>query len=974
MMLVWLFWLLMLSIGKIALGQHRYYERQVAQGRDDYYSGRGEAAGEWVGAGSDALGLSGRTPSQRFSALIAGQDPRDPGERLRSSERDPKVAALDLTFSAPKSVSVLAAVGPDRLAAELIWAHEQAVRAALSYLEDAAVRVRRGHDGERVERGAGLIAVAYRHRMSRALDPQLHTHVVAANLTRGPDGRYTALHGAPLYRAAKTAGYLYQSHLRAIVSERLGLTWGEVHKGAAELEGVPNEVLQEFSKRRREMLHAAEEGGIPLTSKAAAESAAIATRDRKRYGIDTHTWREEVRARAGELGLTRAAIGTLIERGRRRTRAGLAMRAPVDERSLGDRLTSPQGLTERANTFDERAVLQEFAAHARSGLSVDEVRAQARRLAGRPDVIHTERGEMTTAELLACEKRLIAAALGRAGECAGIVAPDLIHREISRAPFQLTDEQTTAVNAAIDSGDGVSVIEALAGTGKTFTAGALGAIYRRSGHEVLGVAPTARAARELSEQAGIPSRTLDRLLLDIHQLGDELPHRCVVIFDEAGMAPTRSSALLLTLAARARAKMIAIGDPGQLASVQAGGWLRAVGRDLGAHRLTEVMRQRDPGERRALAALHEREPHRYLQWAERARRIEAWGSAAVARERAVEEWQEAVRQVGPTEAVMIARDNDTRDSLNTAARELCRALGLLGEERTYGRLPLAEGERVICRRNDRMIEVDNGMRGTVRHLDRDRVVIQTDGGRVRELPASYVAEHLEHAYALTAHGMQGGTVERAIVVASPRDLTAGWSYTALSRARRATRLVLHEREVGADRGEFAPVGQTRNESTDLLARVARHMRDRDDEDLAIEQLPSGPDEIELGADAPKAASQQIAAARRALQGIEDFDARLSALSTQHERLTQRLEQLARTPGQQRRDRDAKAPERAHLDAAMAECTRELGILINQRNILLREAGGQCERDRLERAIRQYTPQHRQVREEQVERELGSPGR
>src|ERR1700716_3370143 len=100
----------MLSIGKIALGQHRYYEQQVAQGRDDYYSGRGEAPGEWVGAGARALGLNERVSGEQFSALVAGMDPRDPTVRLRSSERDPEIAALDLTFSAPKSVSVLAAV------------------------------------------------------------------------------------------------------------------------------------------------------------------------------------------------------------------------------------------------------------------------------------------------------------------------------------------------------------------------------------------------------------------------------------------------------------------------------------------------------------------------------------------------------------------------------------------------------------------------------------------------------------------------------------------------------------------------------------------------------------------------------------------------------------------------------------------------------------------------------------------------
>jgi hypothetical protein len=77
----------MLSIGKIALGQHRYYEQQVAGGEDDYYSGRGEAPGEWIGSGTEALALSGRVSPEQFAAVIAGSDPRGPSVRLRSSER-----------------------------------------------------------------------------------------------------------------------------------------------------------------------------------------------------------------------------------------------------------------------------------------------------------------------------------------------------------------------------------------------------------------------------------------------------------------------------------------------------------------------------------------------------------------------------------------------------------------------------------------------------------------------------------------------------------------------------------------------------------------------------------------------------------------------------------------------------------------------------------------------------------------------
>ena len=307
--------------------------------------------------------------------------------------------------------------------------------------------VRRGEGGKHVERAEGLIAAAYRHRMSRALDPQLHTHVVAANLARGSDGRFTALHGAPLYRAAKTAGFLYQAHLRALVRGRLGLQWGEVHRGASELEGVKRPVIEHFSKRRGEMLRAAEEGGIGLETKAAGESAALATRDRKQYGIETHTWREEVRSRAAELGLGAEELDDLFREGSERPVGGLIERDRESEQSLADRLAGPEGLTAKSNTFDERAVLQEFAASATQGALVSEVRGRAERFAERPDVIATSRGEMTTAELVDCERRLIAAAVGRAGEGAAIVDASLAERAIARAERPLTEEQAMAVRA-----------------------------------------------------------------------------------------------------------------------------------------------------------------------------------------------------------------------------------------------------------------------------------------------------------------------------------------------------------------------------------------------------------------------------------------------------------------------------------------------------------------------------------------------
>ena len=296
---------------------------------------------------------------------------------------------------------------------------------------------------------------------------------------------------------------------------------------------------------------------------------------------------------------------------------------------------------------------------------------------------------------------------------------------------------------------------------------------------------------------------------------------------------------------------------------------------------------------------------------------------------------------------MIARDNDTRAAFNGAARELWRALGLLGEESTYGSAEVAVGDRVICRRNDRLIDVDNGMRGTVRHVDGDRVVIDTDSGLVRELPGAYVSEHLEHAYSLTGHGMQGGTVETALVVASPRDLTAGWSYTALSRARGETRLLIHDHQPTEGRGEFAPSEQTPTLArSDLLACVQRHMLERDDEDLAIEQLAGAgrADDPEVAGSRALASEppQERGAARaepappsaatraqlcelrerierlqaqlqalptRRLQHIEHYDERTLTLLTQRERHAERLAALPEPHRRFGREHDSHASER-----------------------------------------------------------------
>ena len=380
--------------------------------------------------------------------------------------------------------------------------------------------------------------------------------------------------------------------------DRLGLEWGPVHKGAAELRELPVGVLRTFSQRRAQVLAAVAvkeaELGRPLTKAERATWGAIATRDRKQYGIETHTWREEITARAAEHGLDRQLIDQITGRGQQRLEHGeLAGDGALEqagervaERELAVVLAGPDGLTERSNTFDDPAVLREFAAAATQGARVETVRALGERFAGRGDVLATTRGTLTSADLVERERALIDLATSRAGGGVAQLDETTVTAAIAVGDRALNAGQADAVRAVATSGNGVDVIEALAGTGKTYTAGAIADLYEQAGYTVIGVAPSGRAVRELSEQARIASRTLDSRLLAI-DAGRPLPDRSVVIFDEAAMASTRHSERLLAHAATVGAKVIAIGDPGQLPSVQAGGWLAAISQRLGSARLTE---------------------------------------------------------------------------------------------------------------------------------------------------------------------------------------------------------------------------------------------------------------------------------------------------------------------------------------------------------------------------------------------------
>ena len=251
----------MLRLGKVATGGHAYY-LEVAGG-----TGTGaEPPGRWLGSGGAVLGLTGEVEEASLDALLRGRHPVD-GRVLGTAHHRVRVAAFDLTFCAPKSVSVLHALGPGPVRASVAEGHEAAVEAALQYAERHALGVRRrmGPGGPRVTEGAEGTAVAgFVHRTSRALDPHLHTHVVAANLGRGPDGVWRALDGRGVYAHAGATAAVYHAQLRYELTTRLGVAWGRLDRGRADIAGIGPEARREFSTRSAQIgAHLAARGLAP---------------------------------------------------------------------------------------------------------------------------------------------------------------------------------------------------------------------------------------------------------------------------------------------------------------------------------------------------------------------------------------------------------------------------------------------------------------------------------------------------------------------------------------------------------------------------------------------------------------------------------------------------------------------------------------------------------------------------------------
>ncbi len=807
-----------------------------------YYSERGEVAGVWMGSGAEALGLQGQVRDQSLLALLAGYAPdarRLPNGVWEGRELVPAPAGgqhmpgIDATFKAPKSVSLLWAFGCDVQLGETTLdevvreAHDEAVREALRHYEEQAAFARRGHAGKEHVRTSGFIAAGFRHRTSRAMDPHLHTHVLLSNVAEREDGAWGALDGRLLYAWAKTAGYLYESHLRAELTRRLGVQWTEVRHGIADIEGIERLVIDAFSKRRDEILNALPEVaerlnhqrlllGLPPIdpdSQDALDIASHQTRARKLLDTSTEELRRGWSEEAAALGLNLATIQSTLERLAPERRGAI----PVSELEA-DIIAAK--LTQHASTFGRRDAIQGVAASRRDGMTVSEVLGHTETLLESPRAVElsgdqalrrqdlirlrdgslapipTDRRRYTTPDMLAVERGIVDSAERRRDAEAVVVAAEAVdgalESALKRIPT-LGHDQVAAVLQASLSGAGVEIMRAGPGSGKTTVAGIVADACGRAGVPVVAVALSARARDQLREGAGLADvRTIASLLgrLDI---GAELQVGSLLLVDEAGMVDSRTFAQLLNHAEQAGVKVLCLGDERQLPEIDAGGAFRGLAARLGAIELNQNRRQLAGWEREAVFAYEQGRVSAAVRAYEEHGRI-AYGDPAEMMQEMVVAYLQA-RERG-RHVVMQSHDWADVSRINLLTREARVRRGEVESEgiRYHGQV-IGVGDEIRCHvGEEQRLGVINGTEGTVVAVDADHrqltIVEEVAGSRI-VLGRDYLDHTVEDggpavrlAYCKTEHSVQGGTWrDDTYTFARPESSTREGLFVDLTRGR-----------------------------------------------------------------------------------------------------------------------------------------------------------------------------------------------
>ncbi|SFU18815.1 Ti-type conjugative transfer relaxase TraA [Mesorhizobium sp. YR577] len=348
----------------------------------------------------------------------------------------------------------------------------------------------------------------------------------------------------------------------------------------------------------------------------------------------------------------------------------------------------------------------------------------------------------------------------------------------------LSSEQADALSHVTDGRD-LGIVVGYAGTGKSAMLGVAREAWEAAGFEVRGAALSGIAAENLESGSGISSRTIASMEHGWENGRDMLTARDVLVIDEAGMVGTRQLERVLSHAADAGAKVVLVGDPQQLQSIEAGAAFRSIHERHGGVEIETVRRQREDWQRdatrdlatgRTREAIHAYDSHDMVHEAQ---------TREQARDELIDRWDRDREASPDASRIILTHTNAEVRELNEGARERMRDAGNLGEDVRLtverGERSFASGDRVMFLQNERELGVKNGTLGVIEQVNVQSMTVSTDDGRSVQFDLKDY-DRIDHGYAATIHKAQGMTVDRTHVLATP-GMDAHGSYVALSRHR-----------------------------------------------------------------------------------------------------------------------------------------------------------------------------------------------
>jgi len=807
-----------------------YFREHMAIG--DYLTQEGQAEMTWWGDGARRLGLSGQCNLAEFERLCRGLHPvTEEKLMVRNKGRRRRLCYFG-QVSPPKDVSILHLVGNDERIAGW-W--KDAVEETLREIEAVtATRVRRA--GANRNRTTGnMVTAIVTHDANRSLDPQLHTHICIMNVTYdAAEMRWKSIQPSGFYR--------HQGYFREVCYNRLaarmiaaGYALEPVRGLGFTVSGLPQELRDLFSKRRREILR--EAAREQTATQDDLQAIALRTRAKK-----TNATAASLRGRwQVECGAQFEDLRTVIVRASGYPRQGAVISSLEAIDSAGAHSF------ERLSVVADRDLLREALVVGRGAVTLDGLKQGLRVREAEGELIRSGE-DLASREGLASEREFVGWARSGLNGCGKLGAkPD---------GFGLDADQTEAVTKLLASKSRVTVLQGDAGTGKTTSLRTVVAGIARAGGRAFGCAPSAGATDVLRKDLTPEAETLQQLLVN-EPLQEEIRGR-VILVDEASLVSVREMRDLCRLAARNDNRVLLVGDVKQHSSVEAGDALRALQAYAGVpvFRLQQIRRQRDPAYRQAVALLARGDAANAFRQFQRLGAVRElspdalWTAAAADYVETVRSglsclaispvWQEIhrfsatvrehLKQAGllehgertittihplkwTREESRQARNYQAGDVLTfhrawgpfvkhealTVVRRVdsqlivqdkSGAIRQLDPKRAFGfdvglarEMPLAIGDRILIRGNLPEAGVRNGDFVEVSGFSDSGGLLLKDG---RELPAWF--RNFSHGYATTSHAAQGKTVDRGILLMADAGIAAGnlkQAYVSNSRFRQS---------------------------------------------------------------------------------------------------------------------------------------------------------------------------------------------